>query len=331
MTVAKWVSNNLITLPSQLKYKDVNLNPVDKLYPLEYLTLVGQDLNLTMIALSGETHTNIVQAQQILSLQTAIGTIPAPYTTPQISGQCLNSNTVANIDSILTLMINAWCAHVLVMGTDSNLLTAVGTQCANLNSAPQFTTPGASMAALTGWKATPTTIADTLRNSWLTLCDARVGISNALAATTPDCSQAIIEFAVVFNGAQFNLFFNGYTFIPSGFTDNGSIMTITDSYGNVRTQSINLVIAQSNSSYIAVTLSGSTLSPTSPQYTLSLASNISNSTLGLTCSKTTIAIINPGTGAAGGNSTATSTVSTKFIKWPLMDQRSSNVLISQFE
>jgi len=288
-----WVPNNLIYLPSQFIYNDANNNPVYQLYPYDYLVLLGQNTNLISIALSGETHTNIIQAQQISALQTAVATIPSQYYTPQISGQCLNSNVTQGIDVILGLMVTAWCNFVAVIGSNSNLNIAIATQCANLNSAPSFSHPGASMSALPGWKTSPVTVADTLTNNWLTTCDARVGISNALAAVTPTCNQVVINYQVVLTGGNsiFAFYFNSYTYIPSGYVDNGSTILIQDTAGNHYQQSFNIVNVSNSSGPYSIPLSGTTLQSNS-NYTITVNSNVTNSTLGLTCQKTMVEYVN---------------------------------------
>jgi len=294
-----WVPNTLTTVAAGLRYPDSNGDTVNTLYPLDYLILIGQDLAI----LSGTTNQLQAgysdQATKILALQAAVATMPTQYVTPQISGQCLNSSVTQDIDDVLTLMVTAWCDFIAVAGTNAALNIAIATQCSNLNSSTAFS--GGQMAAITGWKSSPSTLADTITNQWLTICDARVGIANALAAVTPGCNQVIIDYQVVLTESDsiFAFYFNSYTFIPSGFVDIGSQIKITDTAGNQYLQSLDIVVVSNSSGAYTIPLSGSTLQP-NDTYTVTVTSDIRNSVLGLECVKTVIHSVysNPVTDAA---------------------------------
>jgi hypothetical protein len=175
-TVPIWVLNIPIIVPVNLRYNDANGDPVTSLYPLDYLTLVGQDLNTVYANITNINSTLSIQAGQITSLQQAVSTIPPVYNTPTISGQCLNSNTTQPIDTVLSLLVTAWCNFIAIAGGNTALNSAIAKQCPNLNSDIAFA--GGQMAAITGWIASPQTLADSLTNLWLTVCDARTGIKN---------------------------------------------------------------------------------------------------------------------------------------------------------
>lgn len=289
-----WVLNELITLPSKIQYNDSNGNPVETLYPYDYLVLLGQDLNNTIIQLNSATAILSGQTAQINTLFMAVASIPPAYVLPSISPQCLGlSGTTQPLDTLLASMITTWCSFTGVMGTNSNLLKAVGTECSNLSLSPSFGHLGSSMSGISGWITNPTTVSDSLINMWLTICDARAGITTTLAAVTPTCSQVIINFTADIPSYQtgINVFLDGYTFIPTGFTDNGSTIKIVDNSGNIYQTTINIVTQSTSSSAFNIPLVGTALSPTS-NYTIYLNSNVINTTLGLTCVKTTIFNLN---------------------------------------
>ena len=294
MAVPVWVPNTpTIALPSNLKYTDSNGNPVDSLYPRDYLVLVGQNVNTIItnyITLSSQVSTN---ASNIAELFILTSGITAPYVTPEIATQCVvpgcSGCTEQPIDLVLTNLLNSYCPLLSILGGTSGLANSITKECANLNSAPSFGTPGTSMSSITGWVANPTTVSDTITNIWLTLCDARAGITNLLAAVTPTCAQVIVNFypIVVDYATGINIFFDGYSFIPTGFSDIGSIIKVTDSAGNIYTTSIDVVTRSTNVNAFNIPIEGTALLPTS-NYTITLTSVLQNSTLGLTCTKTTI-------------------------------------------
>jgi len=323
-----WVPNNLITLPSNLIYDDSNGNPVETLYPYSYLVLVGQQVNTILTnytTLSSEVATNTTNINTLFNITSGI---TAPYTTPKINPLCLgNSGTTQTIDVVLAEMVSVWCAYVGVTGSQSALATAITKECANLNSSSSFANPRSSMSAIPGWVNSPATVADTLTNLWLTLCDARSGITNALNAVTPTCSQVIINFAaqVISYTSGINLFFDGYTFIPSGFSDTGSSVVVTDSAGNSYTTSINLVTLSNSTSPLNVPISGTALLPTS-NYTIKVISVLTNSTLGLTCNKTTLSTVTNNIGYCPALNTTPAHTSVSYTLTPYITSNVTYVL-----
>lgn len=297
MAIPIWVPNTETVVPVGLRYTDANGDLVTKLFPLDYLILVGQDLAI----ISGTTNQLLAawayQANQINIINAAIATIPPEYNTPEINPLCLGlSGTTVAIDVVLEAMVTAWCSYLNVTGGTTALATAITQQCPNLNSSPSFGVPGTSMSAITGWKNAPTTIADTLTNLWLTSCDSRSGIQNVLAAVTPTCAQVIVDYQVVLTSSDtvFNFYFNGYTFIPTGFVDNGSSIRITDLAGNIYIQTVDLPDQSLIPGPVSIAISGTTLQLNST-YTITVISNVENTNLGLTCEKTVIKNVNTNT------------------------------------
>ena len=299
--ITQWVPNSpAIVLPSNIIYNDINGNPVYQLYPYDYLVLIGQDLNNYINTINAIAFTLSGQTAQIQYLTNAVATIPAPYFTPQISPKCLGvSGTTQGIDVVLSNLLTDYCSVTSVLGTNNHLLSAVGTQCQNLGTSPSFTYPRGVVGALPYWVGNPGTVADTLTNLWVVACDSRAGISNLYATLTPSCSQVIVNFEVNMPSftSGFNLYFNGYTFIPTGYVDNGSSIRIVDSNGNQYITSLNIVTASVASQPINIATSGTTIQA-NLSYTVYVTSNVINANLGLTCIKTTLHTL----GSTCGNS-----------------------------
>lgn len=285
----QYVLNTIITLPSNIIYTDNNGNPVYSLYVWDYVVLLGQNLNNYINSYKSLNSQVQNQASQISVLQSLCSGITTPYVTPEINGLCLNSNTLEAIDTLLEKQIIDWCDLVSVLGGNSALTTAISYQCPSLNSAPSFSTPGTSMSAISGWVPTPTLVADSLTNMWLTICDLRGGMQIVLDALTPTCAQCIIDTMSYLPSYStgINIYFQGYTFIPAGFIDKGSTMNVTDSAGNQYNQAIDVVTLSTSTTPLNVDLSTSTLLPTS-DYTITVNSYVGNATLGITCKKTII-------------------------------------------
>ena len=102
---------------------------------------------------------------------------PAPITTTCTIGT-LPAGTY-DVDVLLDEFINnVWCGFAAVMGSTSELLTAVAAQCVTTTSttmAFRITNPAATMGAIYGGSGftNGTTVSEIIENLWIALCDLR--------------------------------------------------------------------------------------------------------------------------------------------------------------
>jgi hypothetical protein len=73
-----------------------------------------------------------------------------------------------------------YCTLKSAIGTADDIANAVNKQCTGLANADRLSS-GGTMSGLSGWIDTPTTVADTLTNLWLTVCDMRSAVSYILS------------------------------------------------------------------------------------------------------------------------------------------------------
>ena len=256
-----------------------------------YISRIGAVLS-DQIDLYNTVEVTLAQYQgNITSLDDRVTALEISGTTiPSVNGYCYNKNSPILVTDMVELLTQDLCAYKPVLGTPSALTLAILAEgSAILNALPAFSQTS-TMSALTGWVTSPETIADTINNLWVSYLDSRAGISTVLAAVTPTCAQVIIDFLPVYSSStgNFNLFFSGYSFIPTGYTDGGSTIKITDGLGGILYTSLNVVTQSTTTTPLALSISGSTLSPTAASYTATLVSNVANASLGTTCVKTTI-------------------------------------------
>lgn len=298
------VPNDPMTVALNLRTIDPNSGlPIDRLLPRDYIYNIGGNLsqqiaNYTSI-LNSLSQTNAAVANQQIQINNIL---TSGFTQPSISAGCLLSSGTGflPLPTITNLLVSNTCSYNAALGTPSALYQAVGSQCANLNTFPSFSIPSGVMQSLAGWKPTPVTIADTLTNNWIAYCDARAGISKALAALTPICAQVIVNVQATYTGnLTFNFYFSGYSFIPSGFADNGSTITIADTQNNTYTVGFNIVTQSNTPSPLVIMTSGSTLSSQSSTYTATINSSVINPALGLTCAKAILIVIGESTQTTG--------------------------------
>ena len=314
-TPTQYVSNFPLQLSKNLRFQDSNGNIVTQLYPVGYpadspttgyISLIGASLSTQIdnynqvVALLNTYNTEITTLQaSVLAIQTSGATA-----IPQVNAGCLSSpvNQVLPINVVVANAVANICGYNNVLGTTTALSQAIAAQPTNLNSLPAFS-QNSTMSGLSGWNTNPTTIAASESNQWIAYGDARAGITNALAAITPTCAQVKVAYqAVLISGPVINLYFNGYTFIPTGFGDsqNQSQIKITDASGNNYQQAFSITAASLSNTPISISTSGTTLSPTSSSYTVQVTSNVSNPTTGQSCSKVVIETLYTASSTPGG-------------------------------
>jgi hypothetical protein len=212
-------------------------------------------------------------------------------TIPSVNGQCYNGNSAILVTDMVNLLTADLCAYKPVLGTTSELTSALATYSPGTTNLLSAFSQNSTLSNLNGWLPTLTpTIADTINNIWLAYFDARTGIETVLEAVTPNCSQVIVDFQSVYSSsaAGFNLYFSGYSFIPSGYLDGGSTITITDDQSGILYTGFDIVNQAQDTNPLFLSISASTLSPTSAFYTVSVTSNVANAAIGTTCVKTVI-------------------------------------------
>lgn len=212
-------------------------------------------------------------------------------TVPSVNGYCYNGNSAILVTDMTELLTQDMCDYKSVLGTPGDLTSSLGTYSPGTTNTLNAFSQNSTLSGLNGWLPTLTpTIADAFNNIWLAYFDARAGIETVLDAVTPNCSQVIVDFQSVYSSSAggFNIYFSGYSFIPDGYADGGSIITITDEGAGILSTSFNIVNQAQDTNPLFLSISASTLSPTSAFYTVSVTSNVANATIGTTCVKTVI-------------------------------------------
>jgi len=302
---AQCVYKEPLTVAVNLRYNDANGDLVTKLYPNDYEELIGSNVS-----------TLKAQYQQVNALlasyNTRITTLEADVAELQssgsnymltVTGTCLydNDGLPHNIDDAVNRLMGNTCSYNTILGTPTELASSISAMCSGLSTLPAFS-QNSAMSGLAGWITTPDTVADSNIDLWKAYCDSRAGITKALAAVTPTCAQVIVDYAVTLNNPLvFNLYFSGYTFIPTSYVDNSSTIKITDSSGNIYQTAFDIVTQSTTTDPLILQTSGSALSVTSDYYTVAVTSKVTSSSLGTTCEKVVFKTVTVGstTGVGG--------------------------------
>jgi hypothetical protein len=107
-----------------------------------------------------------------------------------VVSQCASSptpGTVVPIAQAFSSFEGKFCQLTSLLGTNAALSTAIGKECAGLDSAPQLTDSEQLMSEIPGWVSSPSTLSETIVNMWLTICDMRTAIQACCSGTTTGC------------------------------------------------------------------------------------------------------------------------------------------------
>lgn len=201
----------------------------------EYVQAIGNKI----CQLSGEIATTDARLNTVERNLLGLGAVYATKeelaaVTVTLPASCLypaDTPVQAGVTAIATELCNLEQAT----GSPVKILSAIQKECANLDSLKTLSNRAAVYASIPGWVTSVNyfTLADSINNMWLTICDMRTAVENILATCCcTDCDDVDISFTATVEGTNLTLFFTGS--IPPGLTDcfpSGNFITVKDSVG----------------------------------------------------------------------------------------------------
>lgn len=164
---------------------------------VDYVQLIGERVCsiITEISLIN------TQITDILIRLTTLENAPVPtFTVPSFTINCqigsLLSGTNQPIDTLLEEFINSvWCDFYAVTGTVTDLTNAIGTQEPCIEETSEtISKPGTTYATeYPAWVAEPNTVADSITNIWLVLCDLYTSLLTPTTITVADTNTVDLE------------------------------------------------------------------------------------------------------------------------------------------
>lgn len=152
------------------------------------------------------------------------------------------------VEAGVTAIATELCNLEQSTGTPIELLQAIQKQCVNMDGLKTLANRQMTYSGINGWVTALNygTVADSINNMWLTICDMRAAVENILlTCCCTDCDDVDISFTATLSGegnTNLNLFFTGS--IPTGLTDcypSGNLITITDANGGSYTTYVEVV------------------------------------------------------------------------------------------
>lgn len=275
----------IVNIAPCFQYINDDSDLVTQLPLSEYVKKIGIMVCNYKAITDGHTTTLSDHEDRIEALENAA---PPSVNIPKVIPTCtFNDNVARNVDVVVTALEHQFCDYKGVLGSAVNLSQSVSKQCQGLKDVPALAGTG-NMSGMSGWVNSPTTVADTLNNMWLTICDIRAALQNISDCCSPVCNDVIIDFNLAANEDRsvITLFFNGITSIPTGWAEcnqAGSALTVTDSAGHVFHTNVGVVANKSVVDGVDIDLSGSTIN-TNLTYTVVLDACVIKD--GVTCNKT---------------------------------------------
>ena len=142
----------------------------------EYVKLIGIEL-CTLISTIA-TLQLVVDNHEVRILALEAGGVDCAI--PQIIPICTGEAILTDIDVVIQNLENSYCSYLTALGTETELVDAISMQCANLSTSNALNAPG-TMGQIAGWEQNPESVADSLSNLWLTLCDMRGAMADLQA------------------------------------------------------------------------------------------------------------------------------------------------------
>ena len=180
------IEQNPLALPDCLRYTENNVL-ITQLMPNDYILLLANKLceiidSITSINVKIDTLNKIINT---LNNNTNNNQTQSPiYVVTQCVSYTNQPGEQLPIQEAFENFENSYCDTKDILGSDSKLTTAISSQCVTENDAT-LVDPNISMSDL-GFSA-DLTIADTIKNMWITICDMRSKIALCCDGTPIGC------------------------------------------------------------------------------------------------------------------------------------------------
>jgi hypothetical protein len=283
------------TLPSCLRYYDLQNDWITVLPIDQYAELVAAEVCKLISTVINHTSTLVSHDTRITALESATST---GSTISQVTPNCVLPSVLTDIDDVVEALEEQFCTLRTVTGTSTELLASTTYQCPGLNVDNRLAGTG-TMSTLEGWNSNPTTLAQSLTNMWLTICDIRAAVKTIqTTCCNTTCDDILFTFAGTLSVSTLTLNFNGSS-APVGFDEcnvNGALVTITDGMGGTYSTRVQVLDALAGTGTAQISLASSGLN-IYVDYTVTVTFCVTDGNI--TCDKSkTITVENPASACA---------------------------------
>ncbi|MDB4301027.1 hypothetical protein N9926_00955 [Flavobacteriaceae bacterium] len=232
-----------LPLPNCLQYRDGLGNTVVELGLIDWATLIGNSICtlIESIGIIDSNYQNILSRIQILE-DCVLPCNPSSGNISPVVSSCILRGQEVTVQTLLLAIETEFCALSDAVGSVSLINNAINQ--GNCLNATTTSLNGVSSLGDLGW-VTAQTLAESTQNQWVAICDLYQAVSDIQNNCCDDgCDTVAVLYSYsIISGGGFpvglNIPFTAST-IPSGYTDCGSIVTVTDSSGSSVNQNINI-------------------------------------------------------------------------------------------
>ena len=253
----------VVELPDCLHYNNSQGNPVTALPIDEYALYLANTICDILDAIT-LINTQIQQLiERIVVLENCVLPCnPSSGGDPQVISSCIIKGGQPGPASVLLLALeSAFCQHVQLVGSNTQLQSAISAQC--ISGTMLNLTTGVSYGSSKNWVVNASTLAEGHQNQWAVICDLYNAVSDIQQnCCDSGCDGVNILFTQQTNvdaatGAATSITFNfTASTIPQGFTDCGSSINLTDAVGNTLSTQINVVGLAQDINGVTIQLTG---------------------------------------------------------------------------
>jgi len=276
-----------VSIPPCFQYVNGLGDTVTAMQIVDYVTAIGNRV-CSLVAASTSTNTTLgVVLGRVDVLETQVTYIinnPTPL--PFINPVCVLSPIPGgySLELVLAALEEQFCLLRDATGNVTDIQVNIIKQCAGLNDSPRLAGSG-TMSSIPGWTSSVGTMAASMGNIWLTICDMRSAILNMQANCCPDgCDGIVLALSsnLVTNIAT--LFITGDP-IPAGFVQctGTTTVTLTDSSGGSYTFTFNLPTYLNSYSGLPIDLDSTPVNKLLP-ITITMNTCFTDPSTGTTCS-----------------------------------------------
>jgi len=189
-------SDPIVSLPSCL-YFNQDGDVVTALPVTEYAAYLASVICTILTDISNINSTLDSFNSRLISLEAAVDNLNNYTYEIYVTSQCASAPTPGTSLLIQDAFVNlesSFCELLGTVGISTLLVSAINRQCASLSTAPQLSNSANTMGDLSGWVETPRTVADSISNMWLTMCDMRNELVSYFSIpVVPPCVLAVPE------------------------------------------------------------------------------------------------------------------------------------------
>lgn len=172
-------SDPIVTLPPCL-YFEQDGDTVTSIPVTEYIKYLASVICTILTDIANTNSAINGGLSRIASLEQSVSNLYSYNHNIYVTSQCASApspGVVMLIQDAFSNLETKVCELIGTVGLSTALVSAINKQCSSLSSLPQLLTPTDAMNDLSGWIQTPTTVADTISNMWLTMCDMRSSLA----------------------------------------------------------------------------------------------------------------------------------------------------------